>query len=157
MIDPLVPVDQLSLLDEELVRRTRELPDLALDIQTDPAGVALARATMFERWPELVPGSVEEELFGVRVDVRELAAGSPVQVAQHRSDAQHVRDCRAGNGASKSDGELIDASDAASRDDEAVPDHHGRHHESDERIEVTQLHWHVALKHASVAVANEPE
>lgn len=56
MIDPLVPVDQLSPLDEELVRRTRAQPDLALDIQVDPAGVALARATMFELWPELIPG-----------------------------------------------------------------------------------------------------
>ena len=54
--DPLVPVAQLAPLDEELVRRTRALSDLALDIDRDPAGIALARSEMFARWPELVPG-----------------------------------------------------------------------------------------------------
>lgn len=56
MNDPLVPVEQLAPLDEELVGRTRGLPEIALDIQSDQSGLALARATMFERWPELVPG-----------------------------------------------------------------------------------------------------
>ncbi|MFN0251497.1 MAG: hypothetical protein ACKV2T_31775 [Kofleriaceae bacterium] len=56
MNDPLVPVEQLAPIDDELVRRTCALPDLALEIKTDPAGIALARATMFELWPELVPG-----------------------------------------------------------------------------------------------------
>ena len=55
---PLLPVAQLSSLDDELIRRAREL-DLAIDVTTDPAGLALARALLFERWPELLSTTLD--------------------------------------------------------------------------------------------------
>lgn len=55
---PLLPVAQLSALDDELIRRAREL-DLAIDVTDGPAGLARARALLFERWPELLPAPLD--------------------------------------------------------------------------------------------------
>lgn len=52
--DALVHVDQLSILDAELLRRARDI-GLAIDVTPDATGLALSRALMFERWPELLP------------------------------------------------------------------------------------------------------
>jgi hypothetical protein len=50
--DSLVPVDELATLDDEILHRARNL-GLAIEVSSDAAGLALARALMFERWPEL--------------------------------------------------------------------------------------------------------
>ena len=53
--DPLIPTSILALHHPELLRRIDLLdPPPAIDVRTDRAGEAFARALLFERWPDLV-------------------------------------------------------------------------------------------------------
>jgi len=53
--DPLVPTSALQELHGELLRKIEQL-DQGYAITPDPIGDALARALLFEHWPELVKG-----------------------------------------------------------------------------------------------------
>src|SRR6516162_10120591 len=68
-------------------------------------------------------------------------AGSPTLIAEDGAQTEDVGHAGPDEGRGEAQGEIVDAGDAASGDDDAVSDPHGRYHEARERHKVTQLHW----------------
>src|SRR5262249_26288761 len=61
-------------------------------------------------------------------------------VSDHRAHTHPIRDARSDDRGEESDAQVVEAGDAALRNDEAETDHQRRHYEPNQRNEIANLH-----------------